>query len=105
MNREQEAAVVRRHIAGVGDALGQTAFAEVPSVAVPDSPHERLTDIIGRIRRVTDKPIYRAVLTPPEAALHVVRMVVPLLENFKQARVRVGRRLKAELDAQMAKAV
>jgi hypothetical protein len=31
--------------------------------------------------------------------LQVVRLIVPLLENLKESRVRVGRRLKASIDA------
>jgi hypothetical protein len=43
-------------------------------------------------------PIYRVVFTPPELPLQVVRLVVPLLENLKENRVRVGRRLKRAID-------
>jgi len=45
------------------------------------------------------EPIYQAVFTPPESPLQVVRLVVPLLENLKETRIRVGRRLKATIDA------
>jgi len=34
----------------------------------------------------------------------VVRVVVPLLENLKETRVRLGRRLKATIDALGAQA-
>lgn len=100
-----EAAVVRRHIAGVSGARGQVDFTDIPGVSVPDCLSERLREVVGRIRQVTDKPIYRAVFTPSDALLHVVRMVVPLLENFRITRARVGRRLKAALDACPAQAV
>jgi len=55
--------------------------------------------VIGRLRRVVQRPIYRVVLTPPESPLQVVRVVVPLLENLKATRVRLGPRLKATIDA------
>jgi hypothetical protein len=55
--------------------------------------------VIGRLRRVVQRPIYRAVFTPPESPLQVVRVVVPLLENLKVTRVRLGPRLKAAVDA------
>jgi hypothetical protein len=44
------------------------------------------------------------VLTPPESSLQVVRLIVPLLENLKESRVRVGRRLKATIDSLGAQA-
>ena len=60
--------------------------------------------MIERLRRVVRPPIYRVVLTPPESPLQVVRVVVPLLENLKVNRVRMGPRLKAAVDALGAQA-
>jgi hypothetical protein len=39
------------------------------------------------------------VFTPPDSPLQVVRVVVPLMENLKETRVRLGRRLKAAIEA------
>ena len=55
--------------------------------------------VIERLRRVLQEPIYRVALTPLESPLQVVRVVVPLLENLKETRVRLGRRLKTSIDA------
>ena len=60
---------------------------------------QKLDAVIERLRRVVQEPIYQAVFTPPESPLQVVRLVVPLLENLKETRIRVGRRLKATIDA------
>jgi hypothetical protein len=38
------------------------------------------------------------VFTPADSPLQVVRVVVPLMENLKETRVRVGRRLKAAIE-------
>jgi len=48
---------------------------------------------------VVQGPIYRAVFTSPESPLQVVRLVVPLLENLKETRVRMGPRLKAAIES------
>jgi len=53
--------------------------------------------LIEILQRVVQEPIYRVVFTPPDSPLQVVRVVVPLMENLKENRVRVGRRLKAAI--------
>ena len=96
---EQEAELVRQHIMGVSDARQQTSLTEIPDLAVAGTLEQKLDALIERLRRVVKEPIYRVVLTSPELPLQVVRVVVPLLENLKETRVRVGRRLKAAIEA------
>jgi ribosomal protein S12 methylthiotransferase accessory factor YcaO len=84
---------------GVSDPRQQTSLMDIPDLDVAGTLQEKLDAVIGRLRRVVQAPIYRVVFTPPELPLQVVRVVVPLLENLKENRVRVGRRLKAAVDA------
>jgi len=98
----REVKLVRQHIAGVSDARQQVLLTDIPDLAVEGSLQEKLSAVIERLRRVLTVPIYRVVFTPTESPLQVVRLVVPLLENFKETRMRLGRRLKAALDAQAA---
>jgi ribosomal protein S12 methylthiotransferase accessory factor len=95
----QEAELVRQHIMGVSDARQQTSLTEILDLAAVGTLEQKLDASIERLRRVVQEPIYRVVLTPPELPLQVVRVVVPLLENLKETRVRVGRRLKAAIEA------
>ncbi|HXD34947.1 MAG TPA: YcaO-like family protein [Pyrinomonadaceae bacterium] len=96
---QREAKLVRQHMLGVSDPRQQMLLTDIPDVAVAGTLQEKLDTVIERLRRVSQKPIYRAVFTPPESPLQVVRVVVPLLESLKENRVRVGRRLKAAIDA------
>lgn len=100
----EEAKLVRQHMLGVSDPRGQTSLTDVPDLAVAGTLQQKLDAVIERLRRVVRKPIYRVVLTPPESPLQVVRVVVPLLENLKVSRVRLGPRLKASVDALGAQA-
>ncbi|MBV9993308.1 MAG: YcaO-like family protein [Alphaproteobacteria bacterium] len=71
-------------------------------LAYPDAPGDieaQWDAAVERLRRVTDRPIHRVVYTPQEGPLHVVRLVVPMLENFSREAMRVGPRLRAELEA------
>ncbi len=95
---EQEAELVRQHIMGVSDPRQQVSLTDIPDLAVAGTLEQKLDTLIERLRRVVKEPIYRVVLTPPELPLQVVRVVVPLLENLKETRVRVGRRLKATIE-------
>lgn len=94
-----EAKLVRQHMLGVSDPRGQMLLTDIPDLAVAGTLQQKLDAVIERLRRVVQKPIYRVVLTPPESPLQVVRVVVPLLENLKVTRVRLGPRLKATIDA------
>jgi len=102
--QQREAKLVRQHMLGVSDTLHQVLLTDIPDVAVAGDLQQKLDAVIERLRRVVKEPIYRVVFTPPESPLQVVRVVVPLLENLKETRVRVGRRLKAAIDALGAQA-
>lgn len=96
--KEREAKLVRQHMLGVSDPRQQTPLMDIPDLDVAGTLQQKLDAVIGRLRRVVQAPIYRVVFTPPELPLQVVRLVVPLLENLKENRVRVGRRLKRAID-------
>ncbi len=102
--QEDEVKLVRQNIRGVSDTRRQIKLAEIPDVAVGGSITEQLQAVIERLRLVSPKPIYRAVYTPVDAPLQVVRVVVPLLESFQETRNRVGRRLKAAIDSRAVQA-
>ena len=100
---EQEAKRVRRHMIGVSDPQQQMRLTDIPDLAVAGALQQKLAALIEILRRVVQEPIYRVVLTSPDSPLQVVRVVVPLMENLKETRVRLGRRLKAAIDASATK--
>ncbi len=104
LDAQSEVKLVQQHMRGVSDPRQQTLFSDTADLAVEGTLGQRLDAVIGRLRRVLQEPIYRVVFTPPESPLQVVRLVVPLLENLKESRVRVGRRLKATIDSLGAQA-
>jgi ribosomal protein S12 methylthiotransferase accessory factor len=97
--QEQEAKLVRQHMLGVIDSRDQMLLTEISDLAVDGTLQQQLDAVIERLRRVVQGPIYRAVFTSPESPLQVVRLVVPLLENLKETRVRMGPRLKAAIES------
>ena len=96
--QEQEAKLVRQHMLGVSDSRQQTSLSDIPDLSIAGTLQQKLDAVIQRLRCVVQKPIYRVVFTPPDSPLQVVRVVVPLLENLKENRLRVGRRLKASIE-------
>ena len=96
---EQEAQVVRRHMIGVSDPQQQMRLTDIPDLAAAGNLQQKLDALIEILRRVVHEPIYRVVFTPPDSPLQVVRVVVPLMENLKETRVRLGRRLKTALES------
>ena len=96
---EHETRLVEQHIRGVSDSQRTILMTDIPDPRVDGPLPEILEAVIARLRRVVPAPIFRVVLTPPDLPLQVVRVVVPLLENLKPNRVRVGRRLKASIEA------
>ncbi len=98
-SQQNEVDLVRLHIRGVSDTRGQVSLTEIPDLVVIGSLAEQLEAMIERLRCVVQQPIYRAVYTPPESLLQVVRVVVPLLEYFQESSIRVGPRLKAALES------
>lgn len=101
---DDEVQLVRRHMQGVSDARQQTWFTDIPDPAFAGTLDQRLETLISRLRHVVQEPIYSVVLTPADSQLQVVRLVVPLLENLKENRVRVGPRLKAGIESLGARA-
>jgi ribosomal protein S12 methylthiotransferase accessory factor len=99
-----EANLVRQHMLGVSDPRNQVRLTDIPDLSTPGTLEQKLATVIEQLRVVLPEPIYRVAFTPPESPLQVVRVVVPLLENLKETRVRVGRRLKATIDALGAQA-
>ncbi|MGH9928736.1 MAG: YcaO-like family protein, partial [Pyrinomonadaceae bacterium] len=97
--QEREAKLVRQHMLGVSDPRQQVSLTDIPGHTVAGTLQQKLDLVIERLRLVVQAPIYRVVFTAPESPLQVVRVVVPLLESFKETRVRLGRRLKAAVDA------
>jgi ribosomal protein S12 methylthiotransferase accessory factor len=102
--QQREAKLVRRHMMGVSDPRQQMLLTDIPDLAFAGTLQQKLDAVIKRLRRVLQEPIYRVVFTRPELPLQVVRVVVPLLENLKENRVRLGRRLKATIDGLGAQA-
>ena len=102
--QEREAKLVRQHMTGVSDSRQQTLMTDIPDLAVAGTLQQKLDVVIERLRRVLQEPIYRVAFTVPESPLQVVRVVVPLMENLKETRVRLGRRLKAAIDGLGAQA-
>jgi ribosomal protein S12 methylthiotransferase accessory factor len=95
----EEAKLVQRHMLGVSDSRLQVSLTDVPDLAVTGALQQKLDAVIERLHRVVQQPIYRVVFTPADSPLQVVRLVVPLLENLKETRVRVGHRLKTAIEA------
>jgi ribosomal protein S12 methylthiotransferase accessory factor YcaO len=83
----------------VSDSRQQVSLTDIPDRSLAGTLEQKLAAVIERLRLVTQEPIYRVAFTSPESPLQVVRVVVPLLENLKETRVRVGRRLKTAIDA------
>jgi ribosomal protein S12 methylthiotransferase accessory factor len=96
--QEQEEKLLRQHMQGVSDPRQQVLLTDIPDLAVTGTLEQKLAAVIERLRRVVQEPIYCVAFTPPESPLQVVRAIVPLLENLKESRVRVGRRLKAAIE-------
>jgi ribosomal protein S12 methylthiotransferase accessory factor len=96
---EHEVKLIRQQMIAVSDTRQQKLFSEIAHFGVAGTLEQKLDTVIELLRRVVQVPIYRVAFTSPEAPLQVVRVVVPLLENLKETRVRVGRRLKATIDA------
>ena len=97
--KQREAKLIQKQMLGVSDSRQQMALNDIPDLAFEGTLQQKLDAVIERLRAVVQAPIYRVVFTPEESSLQVVRGVVPLLENFKETRVRVGRRLKAAFEA------
>ena len=102
--QRQEEKLLRQHMQGVSDPREQILLTDIPDLAVVGTLEQKLDAVIERLRGVVQEPIFRVAFTTPESPLQVVRVVVPLLENLKESRVRVGRRLKVAIDGLGAQA-
>jgi ribosomal protein S12 methylthiotransferase accessory factor len=95
-----EADRVEQQIETVSSKTPWIRFEDVPERPVAAaSLAAQWAAAVDCLRRVTDRPIYRIIYTPPEGPLHVVRLVVPLLEHFSRSTMRIGPRMRAELEA------
>ncbi len=93
-----EADRIRLQIEAVSKKTPTIRFEDVPSQAVASPLSAQWNAAVGCLRRVVDRPIWRVIYTPPEGPLHVVRLVVPLLEHFSRSTMRMGPRMRAELE-------
>lgn len=96
-----EADRVRLQIEAVARKTPAIRFEDVPNQTVATPLSSQWTAAVGCLRRVVDRPIWRVIYTPSEGPLHVVRLVVPLLEHFSRSTMRVGPRMRAELEARV----
>jgi ribosomal protein S12 methylthiotransferase accessory factor len=90
---------IAREIAAISTRTPAIRFTDIPKPPQPKGLHRQWAAAVAALRRVTDRPIYRLVYTPPESPLHVVRLIVPTLEHFSPSRQRIGPRMQAELEA------
>jgi ribosomal protein S12 methylthiotransferase accessory factor len=93
-----EADRVRRQIQAVSCRTPAIRFADIVEKTVPGPLAAQWAAAVDCLRHVVDRPIWRAIYTPPEGPLHVVRLVVPLLEHFSRSTMRMGPRMRAELE-------
>lgn len=96
---DDDAALWRRFSARVTATDRTIDYREIPARKAERSLEAQWRLLIRCLRRVTDAPIYRLRYTPADAPLQVIRLIVPTLENHKESTLRVGRRLKAAIDA------
>ena len=95
----EEAQGVRAQMEVVSREHPSIPFDEIPEPECASAIAAQWAQGVACLRRVVDRPIYRVVYTPAEGPLHVVRLVVPLLENFSKSTMRVGPRMQAALEA------
>lgn len=79
---------------------GAVSYSRVAHVSLHDSLEENFAELAARVRRVTERPIYRVAYTDEDRELQVVRLIAPMLEHFREDHRRVGPRLKAAIDAE-----
>lgn len=89
---------VRAQIETVSRAVPGIVFDEIAELEAADTVEGQWEQAVACLGRVVDRPIYRVVYTPEAGPLHVVRLVVPLLENFSRETMRAGPRFQAELE-------
>jgi ribosomal protein S12 methylthiotransferase accessory factor len=92
---EQE--LLQNQIRELSNPAQSISFGDLQDSSVCGSQQDQSVSLIKHLRRATERPIYRIVYTPPRSSLHVVRLIVPLLEDFTTNSPRVGRRLRSAL--------
>ena len=90
---------VRKVTQRVSNQEKTISYSEVSDLHTIGSLEQQWQVLLDCLRRVTNMPVYRVVYTPPEAPLQVVRIIVPTLEDFREATMRIGRRFKAAIDS------
>jgi ribosomal protein S12 methylthiotransferase accessory factor len=98
-----EADRVRQQIERVSVTARSVRFEDIPEQPPATSLAAQWAAAVNCLRRVIDRPIYRVIYTPSEGPLHVVRLIIPLLEHFTRSTMRIGPRMRAELEAQTSK--
>jgi len=93
-----EADGIRAQMDLVSDESSAIRFEDIPEPGAVASLAAQWDATLDCLRRVIDRPVYRVVYTPEEGPIHVVRLVVPLLEHFSRSTMRMGPRLRAELE-------
>jgi ribosomal protein S12 methylthiotransferase accessory factor len=96
---DADAERVEQQIETVSNAAQSIQFEDIPEQPPAPSLAAQWAAAVNCLRRVVDRPIYRVIYTPSEGPLHVVRLVVPLLEHFTRSTMRIGPRMRAELEA------
>ena len=90
---------LRLQIEAVSRKTPSIRFEDIPDQTSAASLVAQWSAAVGCLRRVIDRPIWRVIYTPAEGPLHVVRLAAPLLEHFSRSTMRMGPRMRAELEA------
>jgi ribosomal protein S12 methylthiotransferase accessory factor len=94
-----EAARFRLQIDAISRKTSSIRFGDISEQPASSSLDAQWNLVVRQLRLVVDRPIYRLIYTPSDGPLHVVRLIVPLMENFTRSTLRVGPRMLAELEA------
>ena len=98
-NSAAEADRVRQQFEKISRNIPAIRFENIPELPVTATIAAQWAAAVGCLRRVVDRPIWRVIYTSDEGPLHVVRLVVPTMEHFSRSTMRIGPRLRAELEA------
>lgn len=89
---------IRREIERVARPLPMIRFHEIPEHDTAGPMTVQWDRAVWCLRQVVSGPIYRVVYMPEAAPLQAARIIVPRLENFSEAMMRVGPRMPVELE-------
>jgi ribosomal protein S12 methylthiotransferase accessory factor len=96
---ECEADSMRAQMDSVSSESSAILFGDISEPPAATSLAAQWDATLHCLRQVIDRPVYRVVYTPQEGPIHVVRLVVPTMEYFSRSTMRIGPRLRAELEA------